>query len=154
MRTLFNQIKLEMEITQMKERVLVYVAEKQSVEESKILIDVSIALVEQQGDIVVAVVTELSDKNYMSEEAFMTVASIVDDFEVDKVVVLVPDMIHENKEEIELRNLFLSTLDAEFSTVFCHLVQEKESKNIIIPFPVKKAVRNRPEHITATTFRR
>lgn len=154
MRTLFNQIKVEMEITQMKERVLVYVAEKQSVEESKILIDVSIALVEQQGDIVVAVVTEFSDKNYMSEEAFMTVASIVDDFEVDKVVVLVPDMIHENKEEIELRNLFLSTLDAEFSTVFCHPVQENESKNIIIPFPVKKAVRNRPEHITATTFRR
>ena len=31
MRTLFNQIKVEMEITQMKERVLVYVAEKQSV---------------------------------------------------------------------------------------------------------------------------
>ena len=154
MRTLFNQIKVEMEITQMKERVLVYVAEKQSVEESKILIDVSIALVEQQGDIVVAVVTEFSDKNYMSEEAFMTVASIVDDFEVDKVVVLVPDMIHENKEEIELRNLFLSTLDAGFSTFFCRPVQEKESKNIIIPFPVKKAVRNRPEHITATTFRR
>lgn len=104
MRTLLNQIKSEMEILTMKERVLIYVQEKQSVEDSNILVQASIAFARQEGFSIAGIVTEISYEGHMSDAAFMTVASMAEDLEVDKVLVLVPDMVHSCNMEVVLRD--------------------------------------------------
>lgn len=153
MRTLLNQIKSEMEILTMKERVLVYVLEKQSVEDSNILLQASMAFARQEGYTVVGIVTEISYEGHMSDDAFMTVASMVDDLEADKVLVLVPDMVHVCNMEVVLRDQVLMSLGSEFLFVTGWPMECKSGKSIVLPFPIQKVVNRRPEFISTKVFK-
>lgn len=153
MRTLLNQIKSEMEILTMKERVLIYVQEKQSVEDSNILVQASIAFARQEGFSIAGIVTEISYEGHMSDAAFMTVASMAEDLEVDKVLVLIPDMVHSSNMEVVLRNQVLMSVGSEFLFVTGWPMECRSGKEIIIPFPVQRIVHRRPEFITTKIFK-
>lgn len=136
-----------------KKRVLVYVPEKQDMEATRTLLQVTAAIVEQNNADIVVVVSELADYPYMSKDAMRIILDIVEDYKLDQVITFAPEMVRPCRMMVKDFTRALHTVEADFATVV-NWGNSQCKCDTVLQNPIQKgnSVIKRRNHLTTTFY--